>query len=90
MSNQILLMDAIKEGMTVTGSIAMMVMGPLLAVGLAIAIFQAATQINEASLSFIPKLVVIFFIILLGGDMLLDTLSEYFKHVFGQIPVIAR
>ena len=90
MTNEILILDSIKQGMTVAGSISMMIMGPLLAVGLMIAIFQAATQINEASLSFIPKLVVIFFIILLGGDMLLDTISEYFTHVFSQIPVLAK
>ncbi|KDM90850.1 hypothetical protein EA58_13905 [Photobacterium galatheae] len=88
--NDLVIIDAIKQGMSVTGSISMMVMVPLLAVGLLIAVFQAATQINEASLSFIPKLIVIFFIVLFMGDMLLDHLSDYFRHVFSQIPMIAK
>lgn len=90
MTSSIIIMDSIKQTMSVIGTLSMVIMIPLLCVGLTIAVFQAATQINEASLSFIPKLIFIFFAILLGGDYLLDTLMEFTRHIFAQIPVLAR
>lgn len=90
MTNDILIFDTIKMAMSVTGSISTMILVPLLVIGLIIAIFQAATQINEASLSFIPKLIFIFFAVLFMGDILLEQLSELFRYVFGLIPSIAK
>ena len=87
---EVILIDSTKQTMSITGELASLTMIPLLIVGLSIAVFQAATQINEASLSFIPKLVVIFFIVLVGGDALLDTLTEFTRHILSQIPVIVR
>jgi len=62
---------------------------PLLAAlvtGLIISIFQAATQINEQTLSFIPKLVVMFITLLLAGPWMLDMMTDYIRRLFESIP----
>lgn len=57
-----------------------------LVVGLVISIFQAATQINEATLSFIPKLVGIFVALVVAGPWMLSVMLDYMREVFGGIP----
>lgn len=59
-----------------------------LAVGLIISIFQAATQINEATLQFVPKLVAIFLILLFFGPWMLQYMVDYIQRLFGSIPQI--
>ena len=67
-----------------------MLSGPLLLatllIGLIISIFQAATQINEATLSFIPKLVAAFLILLLAGPWMLQLMVDYIRRLFESIP----
>lgn len=57
-----------------------------LAVGLVIGIFQAATQINEMTLSFIPKLVAIAATLAVAGRWMLGTLMDYTRELFASIP----
>lgn len=57
-----------------------------LVVGLIISIFQAATQINESTLQFVPKLVVMFIVLLLAGPWMLQYLIDYIQRLFGSIP----
>ena len=57
-----------------------------LVVGLIISIFQAATQINESTLQFVPKLVAMFVVILLFGPWMLQYLIDYIQRLFGSIP----
>jgi flagellar biosynthetic protein FliQ len=57
-----------------------------LTVGLIISVFQAATQINESTLQFVPKLVSMFVIILLFGPWMLQYLVDYIQRLFGSIP----
>lgn len=59
---------------------------PALGVGLVVAMFQAATQINEMTLTFIPKLLVTFLVLLVGGSWMLNLLIEYTTHLFHSIP----
>ena len=70
--------------------ITMLLSGPLLlstlVIGLVISIFQAATQINEATLSFIPKLVGTFLILLLAGPWMLQLMVDYIRRLFESIP----
>ncbi len=74
--------------------IALYVAGPVLfvvlAVGLVVSIFQAATQINEQTLSFIPKLVSVFAVLLVAGPFMIGTLVDYMRLVFTTIPNIAH
>lgn len=62
---------------------------PLLAAlltGLLVSVFQAATQINEMTLSFIPKLVAIFVVLVLFGPWMLGILLDYIRELFTGIP----
>ena len=61
---------------------------PGLLVGLVVAMFQAATQINESSLSFIPKLFVTFIVLVLSGPWLLKTLVNYTDSLISNIPFL--
>ncbi|GAB3459727.1 flagellar biosynthesis protein FliQ [Massilia terrae] len=70
--------------------VTLMVAAPLLLValiiGLIVSIFQAATQINESTLSFIPKLVGIFVALVIAGPWMLSVLTDYMRQVFTGIP----
>lgn len=62
---------------------------PLLAAlitGLVVSVFQAATQINEMTLSFIPKLLAIFVVLVLFGPWMLGILLDYMRQLFNGIP----
>lgn len=73
--------------------VTLMVAAPMLlvalVVGLLISIFQAATQINEATLSFIPKLLGIFAAMIIAGPWMLSVLVDYMRHVLTSIPALA-
>lgn len=70
--------------------VTMMIAAPLfiaaLATGLLVSIFQAATSINEATLSFVPKLVVTFLVLLLAGPWMLAVITDYMRRLFESIP----
>ena len=57
-----------------------------LAIGLIVSIFQAATQINETTLSFIPKLVGIFLAMIIAGPWMLTVMLDYMRQMFSSIP----
>ncbi|MDR0996048.1 MAG: flagellar biosynthesis protein FliQ [Zoogloeaceae bacterium] len=62
---------------------------PLLAallVGLVISIFQAATQVNEATLAFVPKLVAAFLMLIVAGPWMLQYIVEFIREIFQMIP----
>ncbi len=58
----------------------------VLAIGLAVGMLQAATQINEMTLSFIPKIVVIVFTLFATGPWILTTLLDYTRELIRSIP----
>lgn len=74
------------EAMQTTLMIAAPVLLTALVIGLIVSIFQAATQINEQTLSFIPKLVGVLAMLLLAGHWMLVTLVDYMHRVFTSIP----
>ncbi len=59
---------------------------PALAVGLLVSMFQAATQINEQTLSFIPKLVVTFLTLMVAGPWMLKLLVDFTRRIIEGIP----
>jgi flagellar biosynthetic protein FliQ len=65
-----------------------MIVLPSLITGLVIATFQAATQINEQTLSFLPRLLVIIFVIMIMGPWMVTKLTDVFRLIFASIPVI--
>ncbi|MCC4833444.1 flagellar type III secretion system protein FliQ [Shewanella sp. 10N.7] len=59
---------------------------PGLLVGLCVAVFQAATQVNEQTLSFLPRLVLTLLMVLFAGEWLLMKISDLFERLFYSIP----
>ena len=57
-----------------------------LGIGLLVSIFQAATQINEMTLSFIPKLFGMLAVLMMAGPMMLRMLIEYFQQIMANLP----
>ncbi len=70
--------------------VALLLAAPLLlvalATGLVVSIFQAATQINEATLSFIPKLLAVFATLVIAGPWMLGVALDYIRNLFASIP----
>lgn len=66
----------------------MVVLVPALIIGLLVSMFQAATQINEMTLSFIPKLLVTLVTLLLAGPWLLRLLVDYTQNLIHDIPFL--
>jgi flagellar biosynthetic protein FliQ len=68
----------------------LMISAPLLltalVIGLVVSIFQAATQINEMTLSFIPKLLGIFLVLIFTGSWMINMMVDYIQRLFGNIP----
>jgi flagellar biosynthetic protein FliQ len=78
--------DIGQQAMEVTALLAAVVLLPALAIGLLIAMFQAATQINEMTLSFIPKLMVVALVLMLAGPWMLRVLMNFSQGLIGSIP----
>jgi flagellar biosynthesis protein FliQ len=57
-----------------------------LVVGVLISLFQAATQINEMTLSFVPKLLVLVLVLLLAGPWMLELLTDFTRNLIKDIP----
>ena len=72
--------------------VALSMAGPLLItaliIGLVVSIFQAATQINEMTLSFIPKLLGVAAVLVLLGPWLITTMVDYIRTILTQIPTL--
>ena len=75
-----------RQAMEITLMVAAPMLLVALIIGLIVSIFQAATQINEATLSFIPQLVGIFVAIVVAGPWMLSVMLDYMRQVFTGIP----
>jgi flagellar biosynthetic protein FliQ len=61
-----------------------------LVTGLLVSIFQAATSINEMTLTFIPKLIVMFIVLIISGPWMIETMTDYMVRLFTSIPQLIR
>lgn len=77
-----------RYALEVTIAMLLVLLIPGLLVGLLVAVFQAATQINEMTLSFVPKLILTFLVILFSGPWLLTMLIDYTRGLFMSIPTL--
>lgn len=75
-----------QQGLTMLLMVAAPLLLTVLVVGLLVSIFQAATQINEATLSFVPKVVAAVAVMAVAGPWMLNTLVEYLQRVLQSIP----
>lgn len=83
-----IVVDLFRQSLWVAITIMAVILVPALIIGLMVAMFQAATQINEASLSFIPKIFVTFFCLMLAGPWMLKTLIDFCQKIITEIPYL--
>jgi flagellar biosynthetic protein FliQ len=79
-------MEIGRQALEVTLMMAAPALLSALIVGLIISVFQAATQLNEATLQFVPKLVVMFLVLILVGPWMLQYMMDYIQRLFESIP----
>ena len=81
-----IVMEIGRQAIEVTLLISAPMLLTALIVGLIVSIFQAATQLNESTLQFVPKLVAMFVVLHLAGPWILQYLIDYIQRLFGSIP----
>ena len=77
-----------RDALTLLLMIAMPVLGVVMAVGLLVSIFQAVTQIHEATLAFVPKLIAAVVVFAIAGPWMLTTLVDYLRRTIEAIPTV--
>ena len=83
-----MVVDLGRQALWMTMLICAPLLGIALVVGLLVGIFQAATSINEQTLSFIPKLVALGLTLSVFGGWMINALIDYTKVLFGRIPTL--
>jgi flagellar biosynthetic protein FliQ len=81
-----IVLNLTQQALEMTLLIAAPMLGGALLTGLLVSVFQAATQINEMTLSFIPKLVVLIVVLVLAGPWMLNMMLDYTRRLFEGIP----
>lgn len=80
------IMSLARHALEVTLLLSMPLLLAALVIGLVVGIFQAATQINESTLSFIPKLVGVALALIIAGPWMLQLITGYTRELFTNIP----
>jgi flagellar biosynthetic protein FliQ len=79
-----------QDALKTTAMLAAPLLVTTLVVGLAVSVFQALTQINEATLTFVPKMIVVAIVFILAGPWMIDLMSTYTVSLFESISTIVR
>jgi flagellar biosynthetic protein FliQ len=79
-----------RRAMELTATLAGMVLLPALGVGLLVALFQAVTQINEMTLTFIPKLIVVAVVMVVAGPWMLQLMLDFSTELIRSIPELIQ
>jgi flagellar biosynthetic protein FliQ len=79
-----------QDAMKTTAMIAGPILIATLAIGLVVSVFQALTQINEATLTFIPKILVVAIVLVLAGPWMMDVMTTYTTQLFENIATFVR
>ena len=87
MSSQLVLTMG-REALTLLLMIGMPGLGVVVAVGLLVSIFQAVTQIHEATLAFVPKLIAAMVVFAVAGPWMISTLVDYIRRTIESIPSV--
>ena len=79
-----------QDAIQTTAMIAAPMLIGALVIGLLISVMQAITQINEATLTFIPKIAIIFVVVLVAGPWMIDVMTQYTTELLGNITEFVR
>lgn len=77
-----------REALTLLLMVALPVLGTVLVVGLLVSIFQAVTQVHEATLAFVPKLLAAVVVFAVAGPWMLSTLVDFIRRTIENIPTV--
>lgn len=80
----------VREALMLVLIISVPILGVGMIVGLAISVLQAATQIQEQSLSFVPKLLVVFIVLIILAPWILNVLVGFTNELYAKIPLMVR
>ena len=78
-------LSLLREGLILVATIAAPILLLSMAVGMLIAVFQAATQISEQTLTFVPKLILVFIVLIAAGSWMMTSLVEFAEGVFSMM-----
>jgi flagellar biosynthetic protein FliQ len=78
--------DLLRQGTSLLLILVSLLILPSLVVGLFVSVFQAATQINEQSLSFVPRLIVTFTTLIIAAPWLIRVLTDFTQNIIESIP----
>lgn len=79
-----------QDALKTTAMLATPLLLSTLVIGLLVSIFQAITQINEATLTFVPKMIIIALILVFAGPWMMDVMSSYTINLFESIATMVR
>jgi flagellar biosynthetic protein FliQ len=85
-----MVLDLARNALTITLQLAAPILIFSLVSGLVISVFQAVTQINEMTLSFVPKILAVMAAIVIFGPWMLNSLLAYVTTLFVNLPTLAR
>jgi flagellar biosynthesis protein FliQ len=88
--NEELILKLSQDALKTTAMLASPLLLSTLVVGLIVSVFQALTQSNEATLTFVPKMIIIALIIILAGPWMLDVMTQYTTGLFEGLAVMVR
>ncbi|MDX1459192.1 MAG: flagellar biosynthesis protein FliQ [Marinobacter sp.] len=80
--------DIMRDALWMIVLLAGVIIGPGLVIGLVVSTFQAATQINEQTLSFLPRLIVTLLVIIVAGPWMLTQLVDHARGLITNIPYL--
>jgi len=78
------LMDIATGAMTMTAKLALPILLTSLVIGLVVSLFQSVTQIQEVTLTFVPKLIGIALVFMIAGHWMLGQFTDYVQQLFSQ------
>ncbi len=81
-------LDIGQRALEVTVALGAVLLIPALIVGLIVAMFQAATQINEMTLTFIPKLIIVVVVLMMTGPWMLQVIMNFTLNLYESVPEI--
>jgi flagellar biosynthetic protein FliQ len=80
--------DIMREALWMIVLLSSVIIGPGLAIGLVVSTFQAATQINEQTLSFLPRFILTLLVIVFAGPWMLTKLLDHANELISSIPYL--
>ena len=80
--------DIVREAIFLILKLVTLILVPGLIVGLIVSVFQAATSINEQTMSFLPKLLVTLFVIVAAGPYMMQQIMEFSESLYRNIPML--